>query len=296
MGFAIADAKIADLRRIYPKNRNGMKLRADHTRSLVRQMMMGLATAPNLIDGAVLKANIGGLPAWFEADALAARFGGAIHVGEVKSFPVVDGQADPNKLSSALDQVALYILFAKQLITDLRGDPDLISEDALVITPKNIGLIPTLSLQNVTGRVARAEKLLSSVKDVREIAATALSTVNFGAAADRTRNPAARIDALRVIADTVGTAYGPKCLSTCGNAMFCRERAFVDCHPSLVGPEAVRLLPGVHSLNRVAELSDGAPASNNEAELAFQLARAGRLYDQAISATSERSTAKDVAV
>jgi hypothetical protein len=104
MGFAIGDARIRDLRNIYPKNRLGMRLRADDTRSLVRQMIVGDPTACNLIDGAVLQAHVGVLVAWFEADALAARFGGAIHVGEVKSFPVVDERAARFELPAAHPQ------------------------------------------------------------------------------------------------------------------------------------------------------------------------------------------------
>src|SRR5262249_54049589 len=97
MGFSVADARIINLLSAYPKNALGMGLRADQTRVLVRQLVSGDPSAPNLIDGAVLQAIVGGVPARFEADALAARFGGPIHAGEIKSFPVVDGRADPEK-------------------------------------------------------------------------------------------------------------------------------------------------------------------------------------------------------
>ena len=297
MGFAIADAKIADLReKPYPRNRQGMRLRADDTRSLVRQIVRGAPAAPNLIDGAVLQASIGGIPALFEADAVAARFGGLIHVGEVKSFPVVDGRADPDKLSAALDQVAVYILFAKYLVAEVGGDADLVSPDALIITPTNVGLKPTLSLQNVGSRIARSQKLLSKVPDVREIAAAVSAKVDFGVIADIKTDPDRRLETFHELADKVGTAYAPSCLSTCGNARACRERAFTACEPSLIGPEAIRLLPGVYSLQRAAELSDGAPASAAEREVAAHLARAGRLYNQGVAAGRRLRGPKGVAV
>jgi hypothetical protein len=296
LGFPIADAKIVDLRNTYSRNRQGMKFHANDTRALVRQMITGAPAAPNLIDGAVLQASIGRISALFEADAVAARFGGPIHVGEVKSFPVVDGKADPDKLSAALDQVAIYILFAKRLIDDIGGDADLVSPNALIITPTNVGLRPTLSVRNVGNRIVRSQTLLAKVPDVREIAASVSAKVDFGQIADPKSTSERRIEVFHDLADQVGTAYLPSCLSTCGNALACRERAFRACEPALIGPHAVRLLPGVHSLQRAADLSDGAPASVSEAEVAAQLARAGRLYDQGVAAARRLRGPKGVAV
>ena len=47
---------------------------------------------------------------YLETNALALRFGGPIRVGEIKSFPVVDGRVDPDKLGVAADQSAVYVL------------------------------------------------------------------------------------------------------------------------------------------------------------------------------------------
>jgi hypothetical protein len=144
MGFATADARIANLRQGYPPNADGMRVRAHDTQLLIRKILRGASDAPNLIDGAVLETRIGGILARFEADAIAARFGGPIHAGEVKSFPVVDERADADKLAAALDQVAVYLLLTRQLVEHLGGNPDAVSTEAMLITPKNVGLTPTL--------------------------------------------------------------------------------------------------------------------------------------------------------
>jgi hypothetical protein len=281
MGFSVADARVVSLRNIYPRNSRGMRLRAQQTRVLLRQLVTGRRSAPNLIDGGVLETIIGGIPARFEADALAARFGGPIHAGEVKSFPVVDGRADPEKLAAALNQVAIYILLTMQLVAELGGNPDLVSPMALLITPTNVGLRPILSVKDVSRHISRAQRLLSSVPDIRAITSGISPEVNFGLVADQAAEPARRIEALHQIADQIGTTYKPTCLSTCGNALFCRERAFHSGSPCLTGPQAVRLLPGVTSLGRAAELVDGAPPTRTETPVAAHLARAGRLYDAA---------------
>jgi hypothetical protein len=259
-----------------------MGLRGEETRRLIRQLISNDRSAPNLIDGAVLQATIGGIPARFEADALAARFGGPIHAGEVKSFPVVDGRADPDKLASALDQVAIYIHLAKRLVDELGGDAESVSSTALLITPMNVGLTPTISLKVVSNRIQRVERILASVPDVPTLALGLRETITFRVVADRNAEAGRRTDALHNLADTVGTVYTPACLSTCGNAAFCRERAFRAGSPCLVGPQAVRMLPGVRSLRRAAELGEGAPPSTDEAPVAPQLERAGRLYDVAV--------------
>jgi hypothetical protein len=296
MGFTTSDARIIDLRSQYPKNSAGMRLRAHYTRVLMRQLLSGNPQAPNLIDGAVLQATISGISAYFEADALAARFGGPIHGGEIKSFPVVDGQVDPEKLAAALDQVALYILLSRLLILDLGGDPDVMSSLAMLITPTNVGLKPTLSTKNVGNRINRIERVLAAVPDVDSIAGSVPGTFNFGTVANQIAEPSRRIDALHDIADRVGTAYTPTCLSTCGNAFFCRERAFRAGAICLTGPKAVRLLPGVHSLDRAADLSNGAPPAAGEAPVAAQLSQAGRLYDAAVRRPHPASGSGDVAV
>ena len=282
MGFSVSDARIINLRSAYPKNALGMGLRAEQTRLLVRQLVTGHPSAPNLIDGAVLQATIGGVPARFEADALAARFGGPIHAGEVKSFPVVDGRADPEKLAGALNQVAIYILLTKRLVDDLGGNADLVSETAMLITPMNVGLRPTISVKDVSRNVERVERILASIPDVRTIATAIPQDVTFAVVADRSADTNRRLDSLHGLADTVGTSYSPACLSTCGNAAFCRHRAFRAGSPCLVGPQAVRLLPGVLSLQRAAELTENAPASPSEAAVAPYLRRAGRLYDVSV--------------
>jgi hypothetical protein len=281
MGFAVGDARTINLRQLHVKNRDGMRLRADDTRAIVLKILRQHRDAPNLIDGAVLETTVGGVVAHFEADALAARFSGPIHAGEVKSFPVVDGRADPEKLGAALDQVSVYLLLTKRLVDDLGGDHNLVSPVAMLITPCNVALAPTLSVMDVTKRIARTERLLATVPDAIAIADSLPSGVDFGVVADKAADPDRRLDAFHDLADLVGTAYNPNCISTCGNALFCRARALKSAATTLSGPNTVRLLPGVSSLIRAAELTDGGNPSAQEAPVAEYLSRAGRLYDEA---------------
>lgn len=286
-GFPASGALVANLREGYPKNATAMPRRAEATMKLLERILRGEPTAPHLLDGAVLSATIGGRTAYFEADALAAWAAGMIYAAEVKSFPKVDERVDPDKLGAALDQVAIYILLTRDAVLRLGGDPErLVSDRALLITPKNVGMTPTLSEQRVTQRIERNRRLLESIPDPADVVASVPRAMSFGPVADTDANERVRLDVLSDLADRVGTCYEPSCLATCGNARFCRERAFHAGTAIVAGTGAVHLLPEILTLGRAEELTRGAAPSVAEAPVAAILERAGRLYDEATSRAS----------
>jgi hypothetical protein len=281
-----AGVRIVNLREGYTAGPDRMPHRARDTSALLGRVLAGDSSAPHLIDGAVLRASVGGLAAYFEADALAALAGDQVRVAEVKSFPKVDERVDPDKLAAALDQVAIYILFTREEVARLGFDSErYVSDRALLITPRNVGLTPTLSEQRVESRVRRARRLLDAVPRAADVAAAAPAGASLGPIADTRANEARRIDLLHDLADRVGTAYEPSCLSNCGNARFCRTRAFRDGSPCLSGTGALRLLPGVLTLGRAEELTRGGAPTLGEEATAELLGRAGRLYDEATAGT-----------
>lgn len=286
-----AAACVVNLREGYPAGPGRMPLRARDTAALLGRILRGDPLAPHLIDGAVLSASIGGVTAYFEADALAARADGEMRVAEVKSFPKVDDRVDPEKLGAALDQAAVYIHLTREEVLRQGGDPErLVSDRAFLITPKNVGLTPTLSEQRVEARIRRVRKLLDTIPAAADVTASAPPGVSFGPIATKTAEEALRIDALHDLADRVGTAYEPSCLSTCGNARFCRARAFRDGSPCLSGTTTLRLLPGVATLGRAEELTRGARPAQEETAAAALLERAGRLYDVTAGAAAVGTT------
>jgi hypothetical protein len=288
-------ARVVNLREGYPSGADRMPLRAGDTTELLRLIVSGDPAAPHVIDGAVLRATVGGLVAYFEADALAARAGSEVRVAEVKSFPKVDDRVDPEKLGAALDQVAIYILLTREEVLRLGGDPErLVSALALLITPKNVGMTPTLSEQRVEARIRRVQRLLDKIPRAGDVAASVPAGVSFGPVADTSADERQRVDVLHDLADRVGTAYEPSCLASCGNARFCRARAFRDRSLCLSGTTTLRLLPGVRTLGRAEELTRGARPTTEEAPAAASLERAGRLYDAAAGTRPGEGTAAPI--
>src|SRR5690606_2523874 len=137
------------------------------------------------------------------------------------------------------------------------------------------GLTPTLTVKEVGPRVRRARKVLDSIPHVKDVVDGLPSGVSFAGAADPDAEEARRLDAMAEIADKVGTAYKPSCLSNCGNARFCRERAFCSGSPKLLGLGMERVLPGVQTLGRAEQLSRGATPTADEKPAAALLAAAG---------------------
>ena len=287
-------AAIENLREGYPPNRTGLRMRATVTQTRMAEIAGG-PPEPVVLDGAVLEADVGGLPAFFEADEMAIGVGGQIIVGENKSWPVVDGKpTDEDALGAALDQAATYVLLGRQTLERSGVDPACMSDSVVLVTPRNTGLAPSLHRQDVASRIRRIQRLLSAVPDVQETAAATPASVTFGVVADTTRPEGVRLAAFGDVTDVLGRVYEPaSCLTSCGFAWACRQRLFADADPAVVGGAVARALPGIASLSRVAELGQGAPASAVEAPAAVPVARAGRLYDEVIPAAglSQRRTA-----
>jgi hypothetical protein len=289
LGIDFSRAGVENLREGYPPNRTGLKLRAAVTRSRLIEITDGLEE-PIVLDGAVLRADIGGLPAWFEADEMAIGVEGKVLVGENKSWPVVDGRpADDEALGSALDQGATYVLLGRQTLDDAGADPDLVKGDVVLITPRNTGLTPVLHKQNVDGRVRRIERLLEAVPHVTDIAANVPTSVTFDRAADTSLPENERIEAFVDVTEQLGRQYEPAaCLSSCGFAWACRQCSFATGDPSVVGGQIARALPGVATLRRVDEIGAGAPPSPVESPAAEPIARAARLFDEAVPVAPPR--------
>ena len=248
MGFDVVDARVVNLRGGYPPNREGMRLRAHETRSLLREIARRDPNAPNLIDGAVLETQIGGVPAHFEADSLAARFGGDIHTGEVKSFPVVNGRTEPDKLGSALDQAAIYTLLTARTSSGHRRRPrNRLAEGPADHAAQCRPAPDTVGHRRVPADGTHRPTACGHAGHSRARTRPGPGT-SFGPVADRDAEPGRRIEALHGLADQVGTHYVSSCVTGCGLYRFCRARARACGSPQLVGEKGTRLLPGVTSL------------------------------------------------
>src|SRR5439155_23718535 len=149
VGFPTEPVRVLPLRDLYPIDPRSpeaaLRLRAAETRSAVLSMARGIPGAPNLIDGGALRWDFGGATARLETDGIAWRLGGRIRVIEVKSFPIVDGRGDPEKVGAAAWQAAVYVSAIEDMLTAAGYDRDAVSSQVLLVCPKNTSLVPTLA-------------------------------------------------------------------------------------------------------------------------------------------------------
>jgi hypothetical protein len=277
-GFAITDARIRNLKSSAPPNEQGLRQRATETRQLLKKMVTGAADAPNIVDGAVLTCRIADRTAYFEADGLAAATSRKIHVAEVKSFPFTDGRCDNDKLGAACEQAAWYALLCRRELVELGLSPSAVSEEGFIILARGLGLTPTLLKCNLGNRIVRAEQLLNSAQ-VDEDLLQIIGDMRFPGADDDAQ---LRIDALEHLMDKVGTRYRPECLQDCGAARLCRARAQAAGLATVCGSPIVRLLPGVRTLDRAAELALGGKPAPIERHAASALQQANVVYDRVL--------------
>lgn len=283
LGFEVQEVAALDLRQGFPPNALGFEQRATATRHALGAILAGDTNAPNILEGAVLEAELGPYTARFEADAIGARFGPVLHGLEVKSWPLVDGRADdPGKASEALRQLGFYLLLLRRLVERLGVNPDtVVSPTGLLVTPKNVGLTLVGSVRDLHREVTLAEATLDRLPDASDYVGGTGGELSFGpASANSGLGTQERLEHLDSLTDALGTHYQSSCFSSCGMAKFCRAKLHGAGSPAVCGSTTVRFLPGVRTLGRASDLSLGAPATGEELEsgVAQIVSSAGDLY------------------
>jgi hypothetical protein len=278
VGYPVEAVRVLPLRDLYPINPGNPSIalatRAAETRNAIIAMAQGKPDAYNLIDGGALQWDFGGAIARLEADGIAWRIGDRIRVVEIKSFPVVDGRADPEKVGGAAWQTAVYVAALVDLLEAQGLEPSIVSNEVLLVCAKNTSLVPTVEKIDVSRQVRTLRRMLARRVTIPTILAALPPGVTLDTAGMSDADAAAHI---ADVLDTLGTNYEASCLSTCPLALHCRDTARLSGNPACAGLD----LGSVRSIGRALELANGAPPDAAEKDIADHLLRAARLLDQA---------------
>jgi hypothetical protein len=285
-GFPVEAVRVLPLRDLYPINpRNpaiALAKRAAETRNAIIAMAEGKVDAYNLIDGGALQWDFGGAIARLEADGIAWRIGDRIRVVEIKSFPVVDGRADPEKVGGAAWQTAVYVAALIDLLEAAGLDTSVVSNEVLLVCAKNTSLVPTVEKIDVSRQVRTLRRMLARRATIPMILAALPPGVTLDTAGMNEDEAAVHI---AEVLDTLGTHYEASCLSTCPLAFHCRDTARVAGNPACAGLD----IGSVRSIGRALELAAGAPPDSAEEDIADHLLRAARLLSGAALPTDPPS-------
>ncbi|MEU5883368.1 hypothetical protein [Spirillospora sp. NPDC047279] len=250
------------------------EVRHARTRRLVERALGGEGT---LFDHPLLRLEIAGQTAYLEPDVIAFQLGGRFHIIEIKSFAVIDGQAEPEQVAAAARQSAVYVLALRRLLEELGADPGRVSHEVFLVCPENFSNRPAATPLDVRPQLAVLERQLARLTRVDQIVGGLPDDLTFDL------EDAALPEAVR----TVDARYAPECMATCEMAFFCRDEARACGATATLGKAVRDDLGGVDAIGTALALADGSlTPSADLAETAERLRTAARLRREALAAAT----------
>lgn len=239
-----------------------MDARAQRTDEALTRIARGDDDAAHIVDHPVLRLDLAGVRVNLEPDALAFRVGEHLELVEIKSYPVIDGQADPAKLSATAGQSAVYHMALRATLERLGFDPELLVWSVILIAPRNFGRTPVAHRIPLKKKSMSLARVMKSVPRTSEVLRHLPEDLTFDIDPDGTLDETAVRTALTAAVGSVDALYVPECVQNCDMAKFCRNEAWTRDEPSRLGRDARDNLAGVHSLADALRLATQGPAED----------------------------------
>ncbi|MEV6338720.1 hypothetical protein AB0M12_28860 [Nocardia vinacea] len=231
-----------------------------------------------LFDHPMLCLVVGGHPVFLEPDLVAFRVRGKFHVVEIKSFPIIDRQANPALVRSAITQAAAYIIALRAMLGEHGIGPDAVSETVVLVAPKNFSNRPTGERIDARKQVRNLERQLKRIERITDLVDLLPPDLTFDLATDSDGHPQRDARELVAALDAVPATYRPECLNHCEMAFFCRSRARACASLDVLGPAVREQFGGIDTATMALGLARGklTPAAD-QVEMAAALRHAARL-------------------
>lgn len=241
-----------------------MDARVAKTDEVLAKIASGDSTAPHVVDHPVLRFELAGAEVNLEPDALAFRVGDKLELVEIKSYPIIDGQADPAKLSATAGQTAVYHMALRSTLERLGFDPELLVWSVILVAPRNFGRQPVAHRVPLKKKSLSLSRVLSAVPKTAEVLAGLPAELTFDVDPSGTMDEATLRTALTKAVQQVGALFVPDCVTTCDMAAFCRAEAWAKDDPARLGRDARDNLAGVHTLADALRLAENGPAAGED--------------------------------
>ncbi|WP_445524483.1 hypothetical protein [Streptomyces cyslabdanicus] len=230
------------------------------------------AGAWTLLDHPMLALEVAGSPAYLEPDAVVVHPDGSWTVVEIKSFPMLDGSADPAKVGAAARQAAVYVLALEDVAARLDPVPR-VRHRVLLVCPKDFSNLPTASAVDVRKQRAVTSRQLTRLTRVEDIAAALPEGVSF--------SPEQSPRELTAAVEAVPATYAPECLAMCELAFHCRARSRAQGAVTTLGRSVRAELGGLSTVEDVLAAAHGAAGDPDDPAVAA-LRRAAVLRAEAL--------------
>ncbi|MGP2436828.1 hypothetical protein [Streptomyces sp. JW3] len=232
-----------------------------------------------LLDHPMLALDVAGSAAYLEPDAVVVHPDGSWTVVEIKSFPMLDGSADPAKVGAAARQAAVYVLALEEVAARLRPAPR-VRHRVLLVCPKDFSNLPTAAAVDVRKQRAVTARQLTRLTRIEEIADALPEGTCF--APDR---PA---EELTAAVESVPAAYAPECLAACELAFHCRAGSRAAGAVTTLGRPARAELGDLATVDDVLAAADGTAGDPADPAVAA-LRRAAQLRAEALETAEPRA-------
>ncbi|WP_405017506.1 hypothetical protein OHV05_10935 [Kitasatospora sp. NBC_00070] len=254
-----------------------------------------------LLDHPMFRLTVAGSPAYLEPDAVVVH-GGRCTVVEIKSFPIIDGSADPAKVGAAARQAAVYVLALQETAAGLAGttaDRSPYATDAfpgspelsvLLVCPRDFSNRPTATVVDVRRELATTRRQLARLTGIDQLLDALPAGTSFDLAPDQAGVPTRPVAELTESVAAVPAAYSPDCLSTCELGFHCRAQARCADAVEQLGRGVRGELGSLRTVTAaLAAATDQGPQADREA--AARLAHAAALRAEALTAAAPATTA-----
>jgi hypothetical protein len=265
-----------------------LDLRHARTKTLLARAATSQGDAGTMFDHPLLRLQVGGRYAFLEPDLVAFQLHGRFHVVEIKSFAIIDGQADGDKVAAAAIQSAVYVLALRDALAGQHIAPETVSDETILVCPRDFSNQPVATSLDVRKQLTVLHRQLARMDRIDDLLELLPPRLTFDLDPDDSgvprRSPADLASAIR----QVDARYAPECLSTCEMCFFCRDEAR-GCTAAL-GREVREGLGGVEHVATALRLAGGAEAPAADlAEAAGLLRRAAWLRTGILGADSLRA-------
>jgi hypothetical protein len=253
-----------------------MAARLAKTDEALAQIAGAAPSAPHIVDHPVLRLNLAGVEVHLEPDALAFRIGEKLELVEIKSYPIIDGQADPAKVSATAGQSAVYHMALRTALERLGFDPDLLVWSVILVAPRNFGRTPVAHRIPLKKKSMSLQRVLKAVPLTADVLEHLPNDLTFDVDPAEAMSDEDRRQKLKLAVTQVGAFYVPECVQNCDMAKFCRQEAWDEDAPARLGRDARDNLAGVPSLADALRLAAQGPGTGEEdlADVAGALADA----------------------
>ncbi|GAA3389664.1 hypothetical protein [Cryptosporangium minutisporangium] len=281
LGLDLAEAAYTDLEDV-----GGVDTQEVRHRHSVQKLTHAADDSGTLFDHPLLRLPVAGEHVYLEPDLVAFAHEGVFHVVEIKSFAVIDGQADPDKVAAAAIQSAVYVLALRRLL----GRDDVVSPDVVLVCPADFSNRPVATKVDVRKQLIILEHQLRRLTRVEALLDLLPPGLTLDLEPDERGHPTRSTAELTAALGTLDARYAPGCLSSCELGFFCRDEA--GGRTDALGTSVREQLGGVETVAEALAIADGTwDVPDEQAEAAARLRASAPVYADALTGRAPAPTA-----